>query len=132
MGLFLAGCSFHSPLVAESDETMDNWVLARRYQAEYRYELARQHFALALAAARTPTVVERLKQELAAVDLQIKTLRCSVLPSYSYWASSPPARDCLTQSCRKKAPPSASCQKRPTISADSLTSSSCAFSSLRK
>jgi len=54
---------------------MDNWVLARRYQAEYRYELARQHFALALAAARTPTVVERLKQELAAVDLQIKTLR---------------------------------------------------------
>ena len=74
MGLFLAGCSFHSPLVAESDETMD-WVLARRYQAEYRYELARQHFALALAAARTPTVVERLKQELAAVDLQIKTLR---------------------------------------------------------
>ena len=75
MGLFLAGCSFHSPLVAESDEPMDNWVLARRYQAEYRYELARQHFALALAAARTPTVVERLKQELAAVDLQIKTLR---------------------------------------------------------
>ena len=75
MGLFLAGSSFHSPLVAESDETMDNWVLARRYQAEYRYELARQHFALALAAARTPTVVERLKQELAAVDLQIKTLR---------------------------------------------------------
>lgn len=75
MGLILAGCSFHSPLVAESDETMENWVLARRYQAEYRYELARQHYALALAAAQTPNAVERLKQELAVVDLQIKTLR---------------------------------------------------------
>lgn len=75
MGLLLAGCSFHSPLVAESDETMDNWLLGRRYQAECRYELARQHLALALAGARTDSVVEQLKQELATGDLQIKTLR---------------------------------------------------------
>ena len=48
--------------MAESDETMDNWLLGRRYQAECRYELARQHLALALASARTDTVVEQLKQ----------------------------------------------------------------------
>lgn len=74
MGIFLVACT-RSPLVAESDETMDNWLLARRYQAEYRYELARQHFALALATAKTLGVVEQLQQELAAIDLQIKTLR---------------------------------------------------------
>ena len=59
----------------DSDEAMHNWHQARYLQAQGRYELAREHYLLALSAARTNDVRNALDQELHAVDLQIKTLR---------------------------------------------------------
>ena len=38
----LTGCSSLS-VSAEADETIDTWMAARRYQAEGRYELAKQY-----------------------------------------------------------------------------------------
>lgn len=71
----LTGCSAKTSVTAESDETIDNWLLARRYQAEGRYELARQHYALALAAARTQSGLNQLQRELYTVDMQLRTMR---------------------------------------------------------
>ncbi len=62
-------------LLTDSDEALANWHNARYFQAQARYELAREHYQLALAAARTPYVREALGRELNAVDLQIKALR---------------------------------------------------------
>jgi hypothetical protein len=61
--------------VIDSDETMNNWHQARYFQAQGRYELAREHYLLALSASRTDDVRAALGDELNAVDRQIKTLR---------------------------------------------------------
>lgn len=70
----LTGCS---PIAvsAEADETIDTWMAARRYQAEGRYELAKQYYSLALASARTQSALDQLQRELFSVDLQIRTMR---------------------------------------------------------
>ena len=65
--LGLTGC--------EADETIDTWMAARRYQAEGRYELAKQYYSLALASARTQSALDQLQRELFSVDMQIRTLR---------------------------------------------------------
>lgn len=62
-------------MVTDSDEALANWHQARYLQAQGRYELAREHYLLAYAAARGDNVRTALAQELYAVDLQIKTLR---------------------------------------------------------
>ena len=77
-GLVLTSCAYQSTpnhLATDSDEALANWHNARYFQAQGRYELAREHYLLALAAARTDDVRNALGQELYAVDLQIKTLR---------------------------------------------------------
>lgn len=74
--LGLAGCAgTRTTVTAEADETIDNWMAARHYQAEGRYELAKQYYSLALAAARTQSALDQLKRELYTVDLQIRTMR---------------------------------------------------------
>lgn len=72
----LGGCSAtRATVTAEGAETIDNWTAARRYQAEGRYELAKQYYSPALASARTQSALEQLKRELFTVDLQIRTMR---------------------------------------------------------
>ena len=61
-----------------SDYTPDsllNYQLGRGYAAAGRYELAREHYLLALAAANGPGLQEALAGELRSVDLIIKSLR---------------------------------------------------------
>jgi hypothetical protein len=74
MAFFAIGCSGKT-IIPETDETVDNWVLARRYQAAGRYELAKQHYGLALAAVRTQSSLDMLKRELVAVEMQLRAMR---------------------------------------------------------
>lgn len=71
----LAGCGRQVASVPESDEALHNWHQGRTYQAQGRYELAREHYLLALAAARSDDVRDALTREVDVVDRQIKTLR---------------------------------------------------------
>ena len=76
--LSMTGCggtSKNMVMIAETDETISNWIMARQYQAQGRYELAHQHYGLAMSAVRTQSSLNMLQRELAAVDLQIKTMR---------------------------------------------------------
>ncbi len=57
------------------DETVEHWELATEYKSERRYELARQHFLLALATCNSSQQRDALQRELQMVDLQIRTLR---------------------------------------------------------
>lgn len=76
---FLPACAGNSKhkivAVAESEETIANWQQAQSFQAEGRYELARQYYALALSTALTQSAVTQIERALAGVDLQIKTMR---------------------------------------------------------
>ena len=51
-----------------------NLQLARQYAAEGRFELAREHYLLALAASNDHNR-DSIAQELHATDMMIKTLR---------------------------------------------------------
>ena len=73
--LGLTGCAPQISVTAEADETIDTWMAARRYQAEGRYELAKQYYSLALASARTQSALDQRQRELFSVDMQIRTLR---------------------------------------------------------
>lgn len=76
MSIVFGACSSHPAyMVTDADESLANWHQARYFQAQGRYELAREHFLLALAAARADGTRDALTRELHAVDLQIKTLR---------------------------------------------------------
>ena len=53
-----------------------NYRTAREYSSQGRFELAREHYLLAYAAANgDPVMRDALQKELHAVDLMIKTLR---------------------------------------------------------
>ncbi|MFV0350040.1 MAG: hypothetical protein ACK5JO_15815 [Halodesulfovibrio sp.] len=54
---------------------LHNFYMGRQYVAEGRYELAREHYLLALASAREETMRDALVAELQSVDRLIKTLR---------------------------------------------------------
>ena len=71
----LTGCGPRITVTPEGTETIDNWMAAKHYQAQGRYELAKQYYSLALASARTQSALEQLKRELFVVDLQIRTMR---------------------------------------------------------
>lgn len=71
----LMGCSTHVTSIPESTQTMASWRDARNFQAEGRYELAKQQYQLALATARTPDSQTALQRELQAVDRMLQTLR---------------------------------------------------------
>ncbi len=68
------GCGQKS-IRLNSDSATTDWNQARYFQAQGRYDLAREHYLLALAAARDNEERDVLNQELQTVDLQIKTLR---------------------------------------------------------
>ncbi len=57
------------------EETKHHWELAMDYKYDGRYELARQHFLLALATCNSTELRDTLKRELQSVDLQIRTMR---------------------------------------------------------
>lgn len=61
--------------VTDTADTTVHWDKARQYQKQQRYELARQHFLLALSSCRTEETRDRLQRELQIVDLQLRTLR---------------------------------------------------------
>jgi hypothetical protein len=71
----LVGCGSKTVGVAETDETIHNWSLARQYQAQGRYELAQQYYALALSAVRTQSALDMLQREMMTIDMQIRAMR---------------------------------------------------------
>lgn len=74
--LLPAACS--SPNMAAvpySPETLYNLDRARAFTADARYELAREHYLLALTANRNPDLRDQIAEELHSVDLMIKTMR---------------------------------------------------------
>ena len=70
-----AGASAAFDRFTDTKATMQNWKLARDYERQMRYELARQHYLLALASCRSESVQAQLRRELESVDLQIRTMR---------------------------------------------------------
>lgn len=70
----MEGCT-KVAVTPEAEEAISNWSQARDYQAQGRYELARQHYLLALAAARTPESQQTLQRELDSVDRMIEAMR---------------------------------------------------------
>lgn len=59
----------------DSAETARLWNKARKYKGQMRYEMARQHYLLALATCRSDETVQRIQRELQIVELQIRSLR---------------------------------------------------------
>ncbi len=57
------------------EHTMQNFYLARKYESEGRYELAKERLLLAMASAKDGEMRQTLAQELDAVDKMIKTQR---------------------------------------------------------
>jgi len=72
--LVLGGCAKYTS-VTETAPTLSNWTIARSYQAQGRFEMARQYFVLALANALTPDSQVALRQEIEAVERQIQAMR---------------------------------------------------------
>lgn len=58
-----------------SSNSMQNLYIGRKYIAEQRYELAKEHFLLALASAEHENMREQLVSEITAVNRLIETLR---------------------------------------------------------
>lgn len=74
-GLLLPGCGSDTLVIRESEDSIANWSLARDYQAQGRYELARQHYLLALASSRTAQTQSTLQRELDSLDRKIAAKR---------------------------------------------------------
>jgi hypothetical protein len=70
-----AGASAVFDGLADTRATTHHWKLARDYERQMRYELARQHYLLALASCRSEPTQTQLRRELESVDLQIRTMR---------------------------------------------------------
>jgi hypothetical protein len=70
-----AGPSFVFDRMTDTKATVHNWKLARDYEQQMRYELARQHYLLALASCRSEPTQAQLRRELESIDLQIRTMR---------------------------------------------------------
>lgn len=56
-------------------DSLTNYRLGREYAAAGRYELAREHYLIALAAANNQQMQDALVQEINGVDMMIKSLR---------------------------------------------------------
>ena len=69
------GCGTRFVGVPETASTLQHWTLARDYQAQGRFELAKQYYTLALADARTPQAQEALKIEIEGAERQIQAMR---------------------------------------------------------
>lgn len=81
--IILPGCSSvvsdiqgeQAVVVPYDSQYLLNLQAGREYAANGRYELAREHFLLALASSRNRQTRNLAAQELASVDLMIQTLR---------------------------------------------------------
>jgi hypothetical protein len=85
--LQLAGCgtaisSVHSTVTGEKMAVVPydpnclwNLKMGRDYAAQGRYELAKEHYLMALAASNDPETRELASHELQSVDMMIKTQR---------------------------------------------------------
>lgn len=62
-------------LAGQSPDSLANYRLGRGYAAAGRYELAKEHYLLALASANSRDLRQSLSEELEAVDLMIRSLR---------------------------------------------------------
>lgn len=63
-------------LTQHNPVSLYNYRTAREYSAQGRYELAKEHFLLAYAAAGDDVILrDMLARELESVDLMIRTLR---------------------------------------------------------
>jgi len=63
-------------LTGHNPVSLQNYKTARAYSMQERFELAREHYLLAYAAAEGDVVLQdMLEKELEAVDRMIKTLR---------------------------------------------------------
>lgn len=71
----VAGCAAHVTHMPEASETVANWQAARNFQAQGRYELARQYYVVALATARSPETQTTLKREIEATDRMLQAFR---------------------------------------------------------
>jgi hypothetical protein len=56
-------------------DSLRNYQVARDFAAVGRFELAREHYLLALATANDPGLRDALAFELDSINLMIKTLR---------------------------------------------------------
>ncbi len=56
-------------------ETKRNLSFAKKYEKERRYELARQHYLLALSTSNTTTLRDTIRRDLEMIELKIRTLR---------------------------------------------------------
>lgn len=73
-----AGCSMNRPKVATApyhEQSMYNFYLGRLYLAEGRYELARERFVTAMAAADNEEMRLLTAQELDMVEKMIQSRR---------------------------------------------------------
>ena len=61
--------------LTDTKATQHHWKLARDYERQMRFELARQHYLLALASCRSEPTQAQLRRELESIDLQIRTMR---------------------------------------------------------
>lgn len=66
----------HSAAVTPySADSLRNYKIARDFSAQGRYELAREHYLLALASTSDPYLQDALAQELESIDMIIRSLR---------------------------------------------------------
>jgi hypothetical protein len=72
--MFFSGCT-RVTAVPESASTLNQWRIARGYQAQGRYELAKQYFTLALAGARSTVSQDELEQEIEVINRMLQTMR---------------------------------------------------------
>ncbi len=62
-------------VVNQHPDSVWNLKMGRDYAADGRFELAKEHYLLALAAAQDPDMRRMLNNELQSVDLMIQTMR---------------------------------------------------------
>ncbi len=69
------GCGSRVTSMPETSQTVVFWRQARDYQAQGRYELAKQYYQLALAGSRSSETQAVLQREIEAADRMLQTLR---------------------------------------------------------
>lgn len=62
-------------IVNQNPDSLWNYQLGRDYASAGRYELAKEHYLLAIASARSPELVNALSAELHSIDLMLQSLR---------------------------------------------------------
>lgn len=81
--LCLGACAMGTPaeepvntmVVEYNTDCLRSYKAARDFTAAGRYELAKEHYLIALASANTPALQDALVKELDSVNLMIKSLR---------------------------------------------------------